>query len=105
MELKDLCEKVEVNTRNIALISKDIVDVIPMKIDQVVGDHFKAYRAEKAKFREEEAKKAGKSKGFWESLDYKFKAGIATVVITGGYSIIKVIDIAGAALKAKFGLQ
>ena len=104
-ELKDLSEKVGKNTSDIALIRKDIAEVIPMKMEQVVSNQFKQYKKEKAEIREALEKKAANSKGFWAGLDYRLKGALVTVLVTGGYSLIKLVDIAGAALKAKFGLQ
>ena len=56
MELEKLVDKVQDNSMQIVGIKKDL-EVMPMKIDQVVGNHFEKYKADKAKTKELEAAK------------------------------------------------
>ena len=87
MELEKLCVKVEKNTSDIALIHKDIAEVIPMKIDQVVGNHFEKYKKEKAEIKKFEASKInGNSK--WYKNQYLLIGAVVALV----HAITKAIE-------------
>ena len=78
MELDKLCDKVQENSLKIVTIQKDL-EVIPMKIDQVVGNHFEKYKEEKAKIKAAEAAKVnGNSK--WYKNQYVLIASIVAFI-------------------------
>ena len=78
MELDKLCDKVQENSMKIVGIQKD-VEIIPMKIDQVVGNHFEKYKKEKAEIKKFEASKInGNSK--WYKNQYLLIGAVVALV-------------------------
>ena len=86
MELDKLCDKVQENSMKIVGIQKD-VEIIPMKIDQVVGNHFEKYKKEKAEIKKFEASKInGNSK--WYKNQYLLIGAVVALV----HAITKAIE-------------
>ena len=86
MELEKLVDKVQENSLKIVTIQKDL-EVIPMKIDQVVGNHFERYKIEKAKSKKEEAEKA-KASSAW----YKNQYVIITAIVAFINAATKLVE-------------